>query len=322
MIIAFQQKLLIIISKKILLGSLFILLFNIGWASFAQNISVNSGSARFLVISDFGGCASDNQKVVAAAMGKEAKKIRAQFVVTIGDNYHGERISSENDPRWKTEFEDIYSALSLQIPWYASLGNHDYRGNPEGEIAYSKLSNRWNLPSRYYIQKEPITDKDSILIVHLDTTPFLEEYHQKESEYAEHVQGQDTGKQLKWLDSVLTVSKACWTMVVGHHPIFSSAPKHGDTKELVELVLPILKKHGVRIYASGHDHVLQHLKEGDMHFFICGGGANFRDVAERDDVLFGIGALGFLSITATKNELAVNYIGVDNKIINSSVITK
>lgn len=42
------------------------------------------------------------------------------------------------------------------------------------------------------------------------------------------------------LDSALKESPAKWKFVVGHHAI-RSVSIHGDTKELVELLLPILK---------------------------------------------------------------------------------
>jgi len=300
-------------------GLFVVLLISCCAFSIAIERRTDSSSARFLVISDWGGFASDNQKLVASAMGSEASRINAQFVITNGDNYHGAGITGEKDPRWKSEFEDIYTSPSLQIPWYASLGNHDYRGNVEGEIAYSKLSRRWILPARYYSHKAQISGTDSILIIHLDTSPFVEEYHEKGSKYGS-VKGQDPEKQLKWLDSLLTVSKTCWTMVVGHHSIYSAAPWHGDTKELADKVLPVLKKHNVLIYASGHDHVLQHLKEGNMHFFICGGGEEFRDVSQRADVVFGVGSLGFLSVTVRKDKLSASYIDEHCKVLHTAVI--
>jgi tartrate-resistant acid phosphatase type 5 len=288
--------------------------------TFARNKKISSSSARFLIISDWGGFASDNQKLVAAAMGREAEKISAQFVLTLGDNYHGEGISGESDPRWKSEYEEIYNSPFLQIPWYPSLGNHDYRGSAQGEIAYSSHSNRWRFPARYYAHKEKISGPDSILIIHLDTSPFVGEYFTEKSEYRAKVTGQDTGLQLKWLDSLLSASKARWTLVVGHHPIYSAAPKHGDTKELIEKVLPILEKHHVIIYACGHDHVLQHLKNSGMNFFICGGGAEFREVSKRNDVVFGIGSLGFLSVKVTKNSFKATYIDGEGNILHTAVI--
>jgi acid phosphatase len=131
------------------------------------------------------------------------------------------------------------------------------------------------------------------------------------------VEGQDTKKQVVWLDSVLTVSNARWTMVVGHHPIYSAASKHGDTKELIEQVLPILKNHHVPLYVCGHDHILQHLKHDQMDFIVCGGGAKTRDVDQRDDVVFGVRSLGFLSVTVTVKDILVNIVDAQNTILHS-----
>jgi tartrate-resistant acid phosphatase type 5 len=45
---------------------------------------------------------------------------------------------------------------------------------------------------------------------------------------------------LKDLEDALTESKATWKIVVGHHPI-SSGCEHGNTTELREHLLPVLK---------------------------------------------------------------------------------
>ncbi|MFA7228035.1 MAG: metallophosphoesterase, partial [Melioribacteraceae bacterium] len=148
----------------------FVILFS-PTSAWTQNVQTNS--VEFLIIGDWGGSASDGQKAVGISMSKEAEKIKARFVVTAGDNFHNDGIASASDPRWKTEFEDVYDFPSLRIPWHPSLGNHDYRGNVDCEIEYSKLSTRWKFPSRYYAQKENIDDSNYLLIVHLDTTPFI-----------------------------------------------------------------------------------------------------------------------------------------------------
>ena len=114
--------------------------------------------------------------------------------------------------------------------------------------------------------------------------------------------------QVRWLESVLAASRARWKIVVGHHPVYSAAPGHGDTKELIADVLPVLQKYGVRIYFCGHDHVLQHLVDGGVNFFVCGGGSSPRKVNHRNDVQFGSDSVGFLSMTLTANAAQATYI--------------
>ena len=47
-------------------------------------------------------------------------------------------------------FESVYTDPSLECDWYVALGNHDYKGEVQAEIAYSKISRRWNMPARYF----------------------------------------------------------------------------------------------------------------------------------------------------------------------------
>lgn len=289
-------------------------------ASPAVGQEIDSSSARFLILGDWGGFASENQKAVSVAMAREAQKSKIQFVVTAGDNYHGDGIASATDTRWKTEFEDIYSDPSLQVPWYPTFGNHDYRGSAEAELEYSKYSKRWKFYARYYAQEAKIDDSTKLLIVHLDTPPFINEYRQRDEQY--HVAGQDVARQIRWLDSLLSASDDRWVIVVGHHPIYSAAPKHGNTPELISDVLPILARHHVSAYICGHDHVMQHLFHDRMNFFVCGGGAEHREVNERDDVVFGKGSLGFLSIAAYRDSLTFRMIDEKNTLLHRSTIKK
>jgi tartrate-resistant acid phosphatase type 5 len=274
-----------------------------------------AASVRFLIVGDWGGSASKAQKAVAAAMAREAERIDAQFVVTAGDNYHGNGIASASDPRWKTEYEDVYSQKALQIPWYASLGNHDYAGNVDAEIEYSKISKRWKLPSRHYSQTEQVDDSTSILIIHIDTSPMKKKFRKAFPHYRSDEL--DPERQLRWLDSILVNSRSKWKIVVGHHPIYAAATMHGDSKRLKRLLLPILKKHRVPLYICGHDHVLQHLKHGNMNFIICGTGAKQWYVSSREDVVFGSRSLGFLSVIVTERNLLVNMVDEKNKILHS-----
>jgi hypothetical protein len=270
------------------------------------------------VISDFGGQGGKVQKKVGVQLGKEATLEKCSFVITCGDNYHQSGISSPGDPRWKTEFEDIYSDNSLMIPWYASLGNHDYNGNPQAQIEYSQISKRWHLPSRYYSHTEKINDTTDVLFIHLDTSPFITEYRKKDSIY--HISGQDIKMQLGWLDSVLSHSYAHWKIVIGHHPIYSSVEKRGNTGELIDQVLPLLEKYNVQIYFCGHEHFMQYLVDGSVNSFICGSAALTRPASSREDVKFGSDTPGFLSVTVTYNIAQVNFINDKGICIYSAIV--
>jgi hypothetical protein len=80
--------------------------------------------------------------------------------------------------------------------------------------------------------------------------------------------------QLQWLDDELAKPrKSLWTVCLGHHPLFSDG-QHGDDTALQAAWGPLLKKHKVDFYLSGHDHTLQHLQapEWATTFVVSGGG--------------------------------------------------
>ncbi len=101
----------------------------------------------------------------------------AQFVVAVGDNFYENGVASVEDKHWKQSFENVYTASSLQVPWYVILGNHDYHANCDAQIAYSKISPRWKMPARYYMQSHQIDKDVTADFFYLDTTPMMRVYY-------------------------------------------------------------------------------------------------------------------------------------------------
>jgi len=86
--------------------------------------------------------------------------------------------------------------------------------------------------------------------------------------------GSGDDKQLQWLDQVLSDSKADWKIVFGHFPVHScTTGEHGDTASLIKYLQPILEKHNVDAYFSGHDHILQHIQINGVDYLGSGAGA-------------------------------------------------
>ncbi len=59
--------------------------------------------------------------------------------------------------------------------------------------------------------------------------------------------------QAKWLDKVLGDNPHPWSMVLIHQPFYSPRADR-DNVELVETLLPVLRKHRVDLVLQGHDH--------------------------------------------------------------------
>jgi acid phosphatase len=274
----------------------------------------------FPVFGDWGRRGQRDQLAVAAQMGRSAAEFGAPFVVSLGDNFYDYGVSSTRDPQWKESFEDVYVAPSLQVPWNLILGNHDYRGNCQAQIDYSAGSPRWRMPSRYYYRTEIIPGGKSVLMVYTDTSPFVTSYA-KDALMGPNVRSQDTAAQLAWIDRTLSESTADWKIVLGHHPIYSGG-EHGDTPELIEHLLPLLKRHGVRVYLNGHDHDLQHQEAGGIHFFCTGAGSTVRPIKSEKLSLFARSTPGFAMVSAGADAMKVRLTAATGEVLHSAMITR
>jgi tartrate-resistant acid phosphatase type 5 len=54
-------------------------------------------------------------------MGVVGQKLDIDFIISTGDNIYDDGIANTSDPLFKESFSNIYTAKSLQKPWY--LGN-------------------------------------------------------------------------------------------------------------------------------------------------------------------------------------------------------
>ena len=272
---------------------------------------------NFYLANDLGRNGYYDQKPIAELMGNMAETVDIECVIAAGDIHHFEGVRSVNDPLWMTNYELIYSHPELMIPWYAILGNHEYRGNTQAVIDYSKVSARWNVPSRYYtfaMENDGVT----VRFVMVDTAPLLDKYREDTEKYPDACK-QDMDKQLSWIDSLLTTSKEDWVLVVGHHPIFAETGKDDSERlDLQKRLDSILRKHtNVDMYLCGHIHNFQHIRKADskIDYVVNTSGSLSRKVKPIDGTRFCSGDTGFSLICADKKELNLHMINKEGKVI-------
>jgi tartrate-resistant acid phosphatase type 5 len=253
-------------------------------------------SLSFIVVGDWGRDGAYSQRSVADAMNDYSQKFHAQFIISTGDNFYPDGVSSINDPQWKSSFENMYSGEGLQIPWYPVLGNHDYMSNPSAEVLYSSTSHRWQMPSRYYSLGKQISGTDSALFVFTDTSPFVKAYYRGG---LTDLPMQDTAAQMKWLSQTLSTSGLQWKIVVGHHPVYSVGKQHGNTPELIQQFKPLFNQTQTDFYICGHDHNLQYIAVpmDSVHYLVSGGGSENLPVDPNPYTVFARGTPGFLVMT-------------------------
>ena len=266
------------------------------------------GDINLFVANDLGRNGYYDQKPIAELMGKMADEIGPEAVVAIGDIHHFDGVASVNDPLWMTNYELIYSHPELMISWLPVLGNHEYRGNTQAVLDYSKVSRRWQIENRYY-SKTFADDKTgaTLRIVFLDTTPLIDGYRQ--SKRYPDAGKQVVDEQLQWLDTTLKEAKEDWIVVVGHHPIYAETKKDiVEQKDMQRRLLPILHKYNnVSMYVCGHIHNFQHIrKNGDtIDYVVNSAGSLSRKVKPTDGTVFCSPSTGFSVISATKESLSL-----------------
>ncbi|HLP35468.1 metallophosphoesterase [Lacibacter sp.] len=283
---------------------------------------------HFIAMGDWGRNGADHQREVARQMGITANEIGSMFTIATGDNFYPSGVISEWDPLWKYSFEDIYTDFRLQWDWYPVLGNHDYKSNPDAQVKYSTISRRWKMPARYYSKIFSINGDTTqqVLLVFIDTNPLIREFY-KNAEYGPHVKGQDTTKQKRWMEKLLSNKSPNikWKIVVGHHPMYTggSRTEGYDTKAIRNTLKPMFDKYKVDVYLAGHEHSLQHMQSaGNMHHIISGAASEKTPARLIENSLLSASEYGFFVFSVTGNELLFQAVNDTGKIIYTYTIKK
>ena len=186
-------------------------------------------------------------------------------------------------------------------------GNHDYCGNVESQIEYSKRPNtRWTFPDyNHRVVKEFVVNNGALAsessvetkmmkleIIMIDTVqidgyvscdesmsnksyfynPSLKDNPQICADSRSdpvHVDSAQASATLSWIEDTLIKSDADYLLVTGHYPIYSACTQ-GNTNSLIQHLDPLLRKYGVTAYLSGHDHCQSHFQYDGMDYIITG----------------------------------------------------
>ncbi|PKI53465.1 hypothetical protein CRG98_026155 [Punica granatum] len=255
-------------------------------------------------------------------MGRIGEKLNIDFVVSTGDNFYDNGLTSDVDPAFEESFSKIYTAPSLQKPWYSVLGNHDYRGNAEAQLSpvLRKIDSRWLCLRSFIVNSELVE------MFFVDTTPFVRSYFTDSEGHTYDWRGVKSRKMyiknlLGDLELALRESTATWKIAVGHHAI-RSISHHGDTQELVKLLLPILRVNNVDFYMNGHDHCLEHIQDtgSEIQFLTSGAGSKAwrGDIrsTNKAHVRFFYDGQGFMSVQLTSDNARIVFYDVFGEVLH------
>lgn len=220
----------------------------------------------------------------------------------------------------------------------SSIGNHDCEGSVDAMMQYAKQERSlWYMPRRYYTIDRPVAPKAILRMVVVDACDLVCGTEPRNVRCNE-LMNQETSKetrleQYKWIDSVLSAPKPAgvdkmWTIVVGHWAVYSYAG-NAATSELIANLDPLLKKHRVHAYFSGHDHSLQHLKQVEdgwtRNYFVSGAGG-YRihslqpNARANPDLVHAAMTFGFMWVRITDAQFLVQFLDKAGEVLYTTEV--
>ncbi|HEU4541812.1 MAG TPA: metallophosphoesterase, partial [Jiangellaceae bacterium] len=76
----------------------------------------------------------------------------------------------------------------------------------------------------------------------------------------------------QWLEEALAEADPTWRIPFSHHPVYCAGPSHDNDAEMLETLLPLYERGGVRLALAGHEHNFQ-VSEVDGRTFVVSGAA-------------------------------------------------
>lgn len=258
-----------------------------------------------IVVGDTGKDTPERTKVIES-MREHAKRSLPDAAVLLGDNFYESGVKSIDDPRFESDFEELFASDSFGFPFYVCLGNHDHSGDVEAQVEYTQRSSRWKMPSRYYEERMHAGDETIDLFV-LDSVPI-------------HSGQADASVQIQWLEERLAASNATWKIVSGHHPAITGG-RHDVSDAINSALPPLFEKYGVDVYLSGHDHDLQ-LNDSGRGWMqvVSGSGSKLRSTNWIAETVFAKATPGFCWVLIGEGRLSMSFYSTDKRLYTHTIV--
>ncbi len=264
-----------------------------GTSAFSLTAPTPTEAVRFIVFGD-SGRGDTAQYELGRTMAAHHWDRFYDMALMLGDNIY----PSGEIEDMPAKFERPYAELLRRgVSFHAVLGNHDVKRGREAQTNYRNF----NMGGRDY---RSFSRGDGLV-----------EFFALDSTYFDL-------RQQRWLEAALQASQAKWKIAFFHHPIYSSADRHGSKVDLRAELEPLLVKHGVDAAFSGHDHTYERTKpQQGVQYFVSGAGSRTRrGDLERDSPFFGAGhdeTSSFMSIEITPERFSFKAIDIGGRVIDS-----
>ncbi|KAA1429298.1 metallophosphoesterase [Nocardioides antri] len=247
-------------------------------------------AVRFVAVGDYGvGIRSDSessrrQRRIAEVLDTLVRHHDARFVVSLGDNiYLGEQgqvddESGGEDDDWYSSFFQPYRYVISRVPVYPAIGNHDTT-DTEGSDDRAQMEDNFHVHERFRHQQDRASVGPGLFyrlsygrdleLICIDTSQ-----DEEDAGYHRFFQVPD---HLTWLEEALSVGDPTWRIPFSHHPMFCAGPTHENDREMLETLLPVFERGGVRLALAGHEHNFQVSEVDGRTYVVSGSGGKLRE---------------------------------------------
>ncbi|HBY73452.1 MAG TPA: serine/threonine protein phosphatase, partial [Candidatus Kerfeldbacteria bacterium] len=191
-----------------------------------------------------------------------------------------------------------YSNLFSEIPFYGSIGNHDY--TTEEAEPYKDL---FETPANGDDEDYYSFNYDNIHFVSLNSNL---DYSVDSEMY-------------NWLEADLADTNKKWIIVFFHHPPYSSGD-HGSTTDMQDTIVPLFEEHNVDLVLNGHDHNYERFdKINGVQYIVTGGGGNslYEMGTELDESALFLSENHFVGLTISNASIELEAIDEDGFMFDS-----
>jgi tartrate-resistant acid phosphatase type 5 len=225
------------------------------------------------------------QVALSRALERAVEIVDARFLLTTGDNVY---IGPEDTPAgtgnedddWYSSYYQPYRYLLNRLSVFPTVGNHD-AGDSESSDDRDQLIDNLFLDLRFRRGEEAgRASLDPGLFYRLKVSALLELIC-VDTSIANELDVEhyfDDPQHADWLRDALTSREegARWRVPFSHHPAFCAGPEHGPTPGMVERLVPLFERAGIRVALAGHEHNFQHSVVDDIHYVVSGAGGKLR----------------------------------------------
>ena len=257
----------------------------------------------FAVIGDFGtgirrqSRPGRHQKEIAEALDAVVSERDVRLILTTGDNIYSSKTvlgipideTGDEDDDWFFTFYQPYRYIINRIPVYPCVGNHD-ASETEASDDRQQLLDNFFLSERFFGEESAgrasigpglfyrFNYGADVEFFCLDTSRQSLLFGKRFFLHPNHASFVDSA--LPWADSgggdANEVRGPRWRIPFTHHPPFCAGPQHSNTNSILNHLVPLFIRSGVRAVFSGHEHNFQFSESDGITYFLSGAGGKLR----------------------------------------------